>query len=91
MRYVKRTQEQDGEVRQRQDKQLERRAKGMGFELKKVEPAGQAEPQGWHQARVVEAVAQMRPRGPSVASTSAPTAPRPGCAPDRGAPRQSEE
>jgi hypothetical protein len=37
--YVKQTEKQyAAEVRERQEKQLKRRAKALGFELKKVEP-----------------------------------------------------
>ena len=43
--YVKRTEEQYGEVRQRLEKQLHRRAKEMGYELKKVGVPAQSEEQ----------------------------------------------
>jgi len=44
--YVKQTEEAYAEqVRQRLEKQLQRRAKELGYELKRVEAAAEAEPQ----------------------------------------------
>ena len=62
--YVKRTEEQDGEeVRRRQERQLERRAKEMGFGLKRAEPAAQSVPQGERPERASRPPPDSRPRG----------------------------